>query len=103
MAIKQIMVFTNKDGTESPVTTLNEWAELWLSTEEFALFKAAQERHNALISSKAVSVDLLAGTSVFASETEKEASGAGDPDFLYYWYRFLTESNVKVEIVTETV
>jgi hypothetical protein len=102
MAIKEKLTLVAPEGQS--VVLLDDWARSVLPAEELPLFEAAKQRHDDFISSKASSTDPVAGEAIFDDQTKKdEASAGGDMDFLFYWYRYLTENNITVEKSVETV
>jgi hypothetical protein len=102
MAIRERLVLVPQAG--ATLVLIDQWAAATLPAEELPLFEAAKQRHDDFINSKASSVNLIDGESIFDDETKHdEAQSGGDMDYLFYWYRYLTETGTTVEKVIETI
>ncbi len=107
MAVKHTLTLVPAQG--ATLVLIDDWAKEVLSTEEFAAFEAAKQRHNDFVASKAVSVNMEAGEMIFADEAKlAESQGedpnfAGDPEFLQIWGRYLIDNGITVEKSVVTV
>lgn len=103
MALKETLTFAAPEG--ATLVLVDDWAKATLSAEELPLFEAAKQRHDNFIASKATSVDHVEGEVVFADSTKQAEADPlnGDMDFLFYWYRYLTETGVTVNKSVETI
>lgn len=103
MAIKEKLVLQAPVG--ATLITIDEWAAATLAAEELPLFEAAKQRHNDFVASKATSVDHENGEVIFADEAKHSEADPlkGDMDFLFYWYRYLTENGFTVNKTVETI